>query len=103
MTTELKIFKEAYPSMTIAVYEPLILRWVSQTTVWLVVDHMVRRAVPTKQAQMARMSLINRPSLREKRLPADFGQYMADQGIDLNKMARNPDWFLNSEMLAVCR
>src|SRR6185437_1129680 len=29
MTTELKRFTEAYATMTVAAYEPLILRWVS--------------------------------------------------------------------------
>jgi hypothetical protein len=30
MTTELKRFTEAYPTMTVAAYEPLILRWISR-------------------------------------------------------------------------
>ena len=29
MTTELKRFTEAYATMTVAAYEPLILRWIS--------------------------------------------------------------------------
>ena len=53
--TELAKFKEAYATMTVAVYEPLILKWVSAWTLRTVAGVVANR--------MARVKLINREAL----------------------------------------
>ena len=53
MTTELKRFTEAYASMTVAAYEPLIIRWYSRLSVWHLADMFVARARPEKAQKMA--------------------------------------------------
>lgn len=53
MTTELKRFNEAYASMTVAAYEPLIIRWYSQLSLWHLADMFVSRARPEKTRKTA--------------------------------------------------
>lgn len=55
MTTELSKFKDAYATMTVAVYEPLILKWVSGWTLLTMAGVVANR--------MARANLINREAL----------------------------------------
>lgn len=43
MTTELSKFKEAYATMTVATYEPLILRWISGWTLRTVAGTIAKR------------------------------------------------------------
>ena len=52
MTTELAKFKEAYATMTVATYEPLILRWISGWTLATVATTVAKR--------MARADLVKR-------------------------------------------
>lgn len=46
MTTELKMFTDAYATMTVAVYQPLIVKWVSGLTAMVAVAavHLLRNA-----------------------------------------------------------
>ena len=44
MTTVLKRFNDAYATMTVAVYEPLVVQWYSQIVVKMISDHVVDRA-----------------------------------------------------------
>jgi hypothetical protein len=53
MTTELKRFTEAYASMTVAAYEPLIIRWYSKLALWHLAEIFIARARPTKARKMA--------------------------------------------------
>lgn len=68
MTTEIAKFKEAYATMTVAVYEPLILRWVSGWTIRTIAGTVAKRmararligqvhALPTAQAVASAQSL----------------------------------------------
>jgi len=48
MTTELKKFTEAYATMTIASYQPLILKWISGWSIYVAADAMAWRAQKAK-------------------------------------------------------
>jgi hypothetical protein len=87
MTTELKRFTEAYATMTVAVYEPLILRWYSRTTLWSIADTTAKRAVATK-ATSGRMLVAKAMEMRTNRLPEDLGSELANYGLTADRLER---------------
>lgn len=70
MTTKLSAFKDAYASVTVAQYEPLILRWVSMWTLGTLADVSVLRA-----PKAARMSQV------DERLPTALAMRAARMGV----------------------
>jgi len=100
MTTELKRFTEAYASMTVAAYEPLIIRWYSRLSAWHLADMFVARARPEKTQNMAlRMLAANAPEaagdiLNERdTIESDIGALerfaQIDKPIELRSDARS--------------
>ncbi|MEZ0031258.1 hypothetical protein ABIF68_001628 [Bradyrhizobium japonicum] len=85
MSTELKRFTDAYATMTVAVYEPLIIRWYSRLGLWHIAEAMVKRATK-KGEKNAGFGMIAYHQARAKILPDDFGKYLEDQGLDAAKL-----------------
>jgi hypothetical protein len=76
MTTNLAIFKKAYATMTVATYEPLILRWFSGWTLHTVAStvskRMARSAAVAKTSALSTALLVSsvQSALRDQRLPS---------------------------------
>jgi hypothetical protein len=79
MPTQLRKFEEAYATMTVAVYEPLILKWVSGWTLYNLADGITWRAVkgvhiefdPNVNKVFSTAQLINIGGVRPKLPPPD--------------------------------
>lgn len=77
MTTELKKFKEAYATMTVATYEPLILRWISGWTLQAVASSVAKRMARSelmtqgKSISTAHAVANMQTAIREKRIPSE--------------------------------
>ena len=70
MSTELKRFTDAYATMTVAVYEPIVMRWFSTMRLWTLADSIAKRAVQTKS--VAHRAMTAAPiALRSPVLPDD--------------------------------
>jgi hypothetical protein len=98
MTTKLKRFTEAYATMTVAVYEPLILRWTSAQALWMIADLTVQRAEPANLKNLVLMTghtVFSAPSL-----PPSLDRYLADAGIDLDKLSQVPGQPLDVAVLS---
>lgn len=100
MTTELKRFGEAYATITVAVYEPLIIRWLSRPGIWLIADVMVQRARTTQNQQARRLLLTNHPQTEFKRLPADPVDFFEKRGIHLDRLLPGSQGSINAEILS---
>lgn len=85
MTTELKRFTDSYASMTVAVYEPLIVRWFSQQVLWTIADSMAKRAVSS--GSLSKNALTAAPRmLSRSALPEDLEAVLEDEGVDVKEL-----------------
>lgn len=80
MTTELKRFTEAYASMTVAAYEPLIIRWYSQLSIWHLADMFVARARPEKAQKIAVRKLATSATVADRDMMAEGNTIESDIG-----------------------
>ncbi len=90
MTTELKRFTDAYASMTVAVYEPLIVRWVSGTRLWTLADAAAKGAL-TKGSKHARGQVASNIPTRSAKLPTDPTVLLEKAGISSEHLAEVAD------------
>jgi len=103
MTTELKMYRDAYATMTVAAYEPLIVRWLSRAALWEIVQMYVSRAVPLDHqhdAPSLRDGVIDKyyaihadggmlPSIDAKALELLLGRRL-ERGGPATRVSRNP-------------
>lgn len=93
MATELQKFKEAYATMTVATYEPLILRWISGWTLRTVASTIAKRMARTElMTQGASISTAHavanmQSAIREKRMPS--AAVMADVSKEASLATRD--------------
>jgi hypothetical protein len=79
MTTELKRFEGAYATMTVAVYEPLILQWWSGLGIWMLADAAVQRAYSLKAT--SRTAMTSHKILKREPLPANLSRHLEEEGF----------------------
>lgn len=85
LTTELKRFTEAYATMTIAVYEPLILRWYSQQRLWSIADLITKRSKKISGSSQTNTMIAKGMNARKRKLPENVEAYLKENGIKLTK------------------
>ena len=85
MTTELKRFQEAYATMTIAVYEPLIIRWISKMGLWLMADTYAARAM-VQEKPTQRSAIHDLVQERSATLPANPESILRKSGVNFSKL-----------------
>lgn len=100
MSTELKKFAEAYATMTVAVYEPIILEWFSGMGMWMLADMIAQRNLPSDEKRVTRRSITGEMQLRTHRLPKNPIEFFDKQGIQFDKLTFGSEGFVNAEMLS---
>lgn len=91
MTSTLRRFTDAYASMTVAVYEPLVVRWYSRAHLWLLADGLLRRAAG-KGTSGHRSRAMAAASVRSARprLPADPTALLDAADLTVERLEEHP-------------